>query len=134
MGLLGNPRQGGLNAMNLLNEFINPDAEGGGLRAFMLPDGTYGGSMMPKTRGHQGIIEGLLGRNITEYSSGGVNGEPFFPTVTENLYDGQLDTVKRLEAGLIERNSEEAQRLQRHAYEEYLRRTNLGQSAFKDNI
>tara|TARA_R110002050_G_C8512716_1_gene476778 strand:+ start:88 stop:468 length:381 start_codon:yes stop_codon:yes gene_type:complete len=124
MGLLGLPRQGGLNASNYPNPY--------GLRAFQLPNDSYGGMMMPKTDGFQGIIKGLLGNNITEFSTGGVNNEPFYPLVTENLYDGQLDTVKKLEAGLLGNDNLEAQKLYEHALQEYLRRENLGLSAFKD--
>ena len=125
MGLLGNANNGGLNATNRPNPF--------GLRAFPYKDG-YGGSMMPKGIGFHGLIEGLNGNNITEYSMGGVNGQPFFPSVTENLYEGQLNDIKQLEGGLLGWDSDEAKRLEEHAYQEYLRRQSLGQSAFYEDI
>ncbi len=57
------PSQGGLLATNYPNPY--------GLRAFVKPDGTYGGEMMPKTTGWQGLIPSLNGGYITEYSLGG---------------------------------------------------------------
>jgi hypothetical protein len=122
MGLLGNPFNGGLNATNRPNPF--------GLRAFELPNGNYGGEMMPKGTGFHGLIEGVNGNNITEYSMGGVNGQPFFPSVTENLYEGQINDIKQLEGGLLGWDSPEARKLEEHAYQEYLRRQALGQDAF----
>ena len=123
MGLLDDPYKGGLNATNRPNPF--------GLRAFPYKDG-YGGKMMPKGIGFHGLIEGLNGNNITEYSMGGVNGQPFFPSVTENLYEGQINDIKQLEGGLLGWDSPEAKRLEEHAYQEYLRRQSLGQDAFYD--
>ena len=123
MGLLGNPYSGGLNATNRPNPF--------GLRAFPYKDG-YGGQMMPKGIGFHGLIEGLNGNNITEYSMGGVNGQPLFPLVTENLYEGQINDIKQLEGGLLGWDSPEARKLEEHAYQEYLRRQSLGQEAFYD--
>ena len=125
MGLLGNANNGGLNATNRPNPF--------GLRAFPYKDG-YGGSMMPKGTGFHGLLEGLNGNNITEYSMGGVNEQPFFPSVTENLYEGQINDIKQLEGGLLGWDSDEAKRLEEHAYQEYLRRQSLGQSAFYEDI
>ena len=125
MGLLGNANNGGLNATNRPNPF--------GLRAFPYKDG-YGGEMMPKDVGFHGLIPGLNGHNITEFSTGGVNGEPFYPLVTEKLYDGQIDDIKNLEGGLLGNDSPETQRLHEHAYNEYLRRKALGQEAFYNSI
>ena len=124
MGLLDNPYKGGLNATNRPNPF--------GLRAFPYKDG-YGGEMMPKGTGFHGLIEGLNGNNITEYSMGGVNGQPFFPSVTENLYKGQINDIKQLEGGLLGWDSPEAKKLEEYAYQEYLRRQSLGQDAFYNN-
>ena len=124
MGLLGNPYNGGLNATNRPIPF--------GLRAFKLPDESYGGQMMPKGIGFHGLIQGLNGNNITEYSMGGVNRQPLFPSVTENLYEGQINDIKQLEGGLLGWDSDEAKRLEEHAYKEYLRRQSLGQEAFYD--
>jgi hypothetical protein len=126
MGLLNNPYKGGLNATNRPNPF--------GLRAFKLDENTYGGSMMPKGTGFHGLIEGLNGNNITEYSMGGVGNQPFFPSVTENLYEGQINDIKQLEGGLLGFDSNEAKRLEEHAYKEYLRRQSLGQGAFYEDI
>ena len=125
MGLLGSPYSGGLNATNRPNPF--------GLRAFPYQGG-YGGEMMPKGTGFHGLIEGLNGNNITEFSMGGVNGQPFFPSVTENLYEGQINDIKQLEGGLLGWDSDEAKRLEEHAYQEYLRRQSLGQEAFYGDI
>ena len=124
MGLLDNPYKGGLNATNRPNPF--------GLRAFPYKDG-YGGEMMPKGTGFHGLIEGLNGNNITEYSMGGVGNQPFFPSVTENLYKGQINDIKQLEGGLLGWDSPEAKKLEEHAYQEYLRRQVLGQDAFYNN-
>ena len=124
MGLLGNANEGGLNATNRPNPY--------GLRAFPYKDG-YGGQMMPKETGFHGLIPGLNGGNITEFSTGGVNGEPFYPLVTEKLYDGQIDVIKNLQGGLLGNDSPEVQRLYEHAYQEYLRRQALGQDAFYNN-
>mgnify|MGYP006110211651 CR=1 FL=1 len=121
MGLLDNPYKGGLNATNRPNPF--------GLRAFPYKDG-YGGEMMPKGTGFHGLIEGLNGNNITEFSTGGINGEPFYPLVTERLYDAQINDIKNLEGGLLSNDSPESRKLEEHAYKEYLRRQALGQDAF----
>jgi len=126
MGLLGNANNGGLNATNRPNPF--------GLRAFQLPNGDYGGTMMPKGTGFHGLIEGVNGNNITEYSMGGVNEQPFFPSVTENLYEGQINDIKQLEGGLLGWDSPEARKLEEHAYQEYLRRQSLGLGAFHEDI
>lgn len=125
MGLLDDPYKGGLKATNRPNPF--------GLRAFPYKDG-YGGQMMPKGIGFHGLIEGLNGNNITEYSMGGVNGQPFFPSVTENLYEGQINDIKQLEGGLLGWDSPEAKKLEEHAYQEYLRRQSLGLGAFHEDI
>ena len=65
---------------------------------------------------------------------GGVGNQPFFPSVTENLYEGQINDIKQLEGGLLGFDSNEAKRLEEHAYKEYLRRQSLGQDAFYEDI
>ncbi len=117
--------QGGLQATNYPNPY--------GLRAFKLPSGEYGGQMMPKTTGWQGMIPSLRGGSITEYSlGGGSSDEPFFPMVTKNMTADMVGNVKKLEAGLLSEDSPEAKQLRDNAYQEYLRRKALGLSAFKD--
>lgn len=104
-----------------------------GLRAFTLPNGSYGGQMMPKTTGWMGEIPSLQGGSITEYSLGGnTPSEPFYPMVTENMTMPMVSNLQKLEAGLLSDRSTEAEQLRRNAYENYLRKKALGQSAFKD--
>lgn len=118
------PRLGGLSASNYPNPY--------GLRSFKTKDG-YGGEMMPKTSGWQGLIPSLdLKRNITEFSLGGERGEPFFPTVTQNMTPEMIQNLRLLEAGKLGRNSKEAQQLQENAYQQYLMRKAMGLSPFKD--
>lgn len=119
------PRLGGLSASNYPNPY--------GLRAFKIKDG-YGGEMMPKTSGWQGLIPSLLDSKskITEYSLGGENGEPFFPMVTENMTPEMIQNVRLLEAGKLKSNSKEAQQLQENAYQQYLLKKSMGLSPFKD--
>ena len=103
-----------------------------GLRAFPVGEG-YGGEMMPKTTGHQGMIPRLGNEgSITEYSLGGVNGEPFFPMVTQNMTPEQIVNLQQLEAGLLGQDSQEAQGLRDNAYQEYMKRKALGLSPFMD--
>ena len=103
-----------------------------GLRAFQVGEG-YGGEMMPKTTGHQGMIPRLGNEgSITEYSLGGVNGEPFFPMVTQNMTPEQIVNLQQLEAGLLGQDSQEAQGLRDNAYQEYMKRKALGLSPFMD--
>ena len=104
-----------------------------GLRAFTLSNGSYGGQMMPKTTGWMGEIPSLQGGSITEYSLGGnTPSEPFYPMVTENMTMPMISNLQKLEAGLLSDRSTEAEQLRRNAYENYLRKKALGQSAFKD--
>jgi hypothetical protein len=124
-GLIRPPSEGGLLVTNREAPY--------GSRAFPLEGGGYGGSMMPKTKGWQGLIPSLDGeRFITEFSLGGIDGEPFYPMVTQNMTPEQIESVRRLEAGLITYDSEEAQGLQRNALEEYYRHMTLDESPFLD--
>tara|TARA_R110000782_G_scaffold99017_2_gene184571 strand:- start:542 stop:949 length:408 start_codon:yes stop_codon:yes gene_type:complete len=118
------PSRGGLAATNYPAPY--------GSRAFPTKDG-YGGSAMPKTKGWQGLIPSLDGtRNITEYSLGGENGEPFYPIVTQNMTPAQILSVRKLEGGVITMDSEEAQGLLQNARKEYLRHKAANTSAFMD--
>jgi len=123
-GLLGLPMQGGLSASNYPNPY--------GLRAFQLSDGTYGGQMMPKTTGWQGLIPSMSGGNITEYSMGGVGGEPFMPMVTQNMTPEMIQNLQLLEAGLLSPDSEAAMQLRANAQREYERLIKEQGTAFKD--
>lgn len=126
------PKEGGLNASNYNNPYQNPDADGGGLRAWTTPEGGYGGQMMPKQSGWMGEIEGLTGDKITEFSSGGEDGEPFFPTVFEGMTPEQINTLKEVEAGNIDFNDPRARELNNAAREAADKRIKQGLSPFKD--
>ncbi len=124
-GLLGMPSEGGLEATNYPNPY--------GLRSFQMQDGTYGGQMMPKTTGHQGLIPRLNGEGyITELSIGGVNNEPFMPLVTPNMNDEQIKNVQLYEAGLLGRDTPEVQNLYDNAQKQYLQLLKRKDTAFKD--
>lgn len=150
MGL--NPSQGGLNYADYPNQYQNSYANGGGLRAWN-EGNQFGGQMMPKSSGWQGEIPAAVAgygalaspelgglsfgkqmptEKITEYSLGGDNGEPFFPSVAEKMTPQQIQNLRFSEAGLIERNDPRAQNVVDNAYENYLRRKSQGLSAFKD--
>lgn len=120
------PRAGGLSATNYPNPY--------GLRAFPLEGGGYGGQMMPKTTGFQGLIPSLLDSqsNITELSVGGEGGEPFFPLVTENMTPAMIQNLRLYEAEKLDRDSMQVKQLEQNAYEQFLRRKSMGLSPFKD--
>jgi hypothetical protein len=119
------PSQGGLLATNYPNPY--------GLRSFVKSDGTYGGEMMPKTTGWQGLIPSLNGGYITEYSLGGnTPKEPFYPMVTQDMTPQMIKNTQLLEAGLLSQNSPEARALKENAYKQYLKLNKQGKSAFKD--
>jgi hypothetical protein len=127
------PSQGGLSVGDYPNQYQNQYANGGGLRAWQNPNGSYGGQMMPKTSGWQGEIQAIdPKRKITEYSMGGENGEPFFPSVTQNMTPEQIQNVRLLEAGQISQNSPQAQAVREKALQEYKNKTSQGLSPFKD--
>jgi hypothetical protein len=92
-GLLSNsPQQGGLNASNYNNPFQNPNVEGGGLRAYPLPQGGYGGEMLPKSTGWLGLLQ-VPGKDevMTEYSMGDERGD--FPTLVQGLTDKEKKQI-----------------------------------------
>lgn len=127
------PSEGGLNYADYPNQYQNPYANGGGLRAWKNKDGSYGGQMMPKTSGWQGEIQAINPKEkITEYSMGGEGGEPFFPSVTQNMTPEQIQNVRLLEAGKLKWNSPQGKSVQDKAYEEYMIRKSQGLSPFKD--
>lgn len=127
------PSEGGLNYADYPHQYQNPYANGGGLRAWKNKDGTYGGQMMPKTSGWQGEIQAINPKEkITEYSIGGEGGEPFFPSVTQNMTPEQIQNVRLLEARKLKWNSPQGKSVQDKAYEEYMIRKSQGLSPFKD--
>ena len=124
-GLLGIPSEGGLEASDYPNPY--------GLRSFQMEDETYGGQMMPKTTGYQGLIPRLNGEGyITELSIGGVNNEPFMPLVTPDMTDEQIKNVQLYEAGLLGRDTPEVQDLYKNAQEQYQKLIKEKGTAFKD--
>lgn len=127
------PSQGGLNATNYNNPYQNQYADGGGLRAWKLPDGGYGGTMMPKGAGWMGSIPSLDGKRVmTEYSMGGENGEPHIPSIYENMPQDQIQNVRMMEAGKLGLRSPQAQAVFRDATAAAERRKAQGLGAFKD--
>lgn len=86
------PKEGGLSASNYNNPF--------GLRAYPLPEGGYGGEMMPKSTGWLGMLKGT-GKNkdqtITEYSTGDERGD--FPSIVPELTAKELKKI--LSSGTI---------------------------------
>jgi hypothetical protein len=120
------PQSGGLSASNYPNPY--------GLRSFPLDSNSYGGEMMPKTSGWQGLIPSLLDSNqkITEFYLGGEGGEPFYPMVTENMTPEMIQNIRLLEAGKLDKNSQQVKQLENNAYQQYLIRKSMGLSPFKD--
>lgn len=141
------PASGGLAATNYNHQFVNPRAEGGGLRTWLQRDKggmpmrdaqgnvMYGGQMMPKTIGNMmQEIPRLGGQgSITEFSMGG-NGqnEPFFPMVTDNMTPEMIKTLQLHEAGRLPRTDPAVQALERNAYEQFIQRRNAGRTPFMD--
>jgi hypothetical protein len=81
--LLGkSPKQGGLMYGDYPHPFRNPNVEGGGLRAYINKDGSYGGEMMPKGQGWLNEQMTPQGQTMTELSVG--NGQMDFPSLTPN--------------------------------------------------
>jgi hypothetical protein len=106
MGLLDkNIYGGGLNALNRTNPY--------GLRSWQYDDGSYGGQQMPKTDGWAGLIPSLNGQhNITEYSMGlGTQDNPLFPLVYKGITPSEIETVRKLEAGLLSEDDESVSNL-----------------------
>jgi hypothetical protein len=86
------PKEGGLNASNYNNPY--------GLRAYPLPEGGYGGEMLPKSTGFMGILKGTgknKGQVMTEYSTGDSRGD--FPSIVPALTSKELKKI--LSSGVI---------------------------------
>jgi len=86
------PKEGGLNASNYNNPY--------GLRAYPLPNGGYGGEMMPKSTGWLGMLKGTdknKGQTMTEYSTGDNRGD--FPSIIPELTSDELNKI--LSSGVI---------------------------------
>lgn len=81
------PSQGGLSVGNYPNPY--------GLRAYQNPNGTYGGQMMPKTTGWQGIHYNPKGQAVTELSIGDDIGD--FPSVVPTLNANELNQIVQYE-------------------------------------
>jgi hypothetical protein len=77
------PTQGGLSVGNYPNPY--------GLRAYQNPNGTYGGQMMPKTTGWQGVNKNLQGQDVTELSIGDQRGD--FPSIVPTLNANELAQI-----------------------------------------
>jgi hypothetical protein len=85
------PEQGGLSVGNYPNPFQNPNANGGGLRAYKNDDGTYGGQMMPKYTGWMGVQTNPKGQSVTELSIGDNIGD--FPSIVPTLNKKELNEI-----------------------------------------
>lgn len=77
------PEQGGLSVGNYPNPY--------GLRAYMNPNGTYGGQMMPKTTGWKGVNYNPKGEAVTELSIGDDRGD--FPSIVPTLNANELNQI-----------------------------------------
>lgn len=77
------PKEGGLSVGNYPNPY--------GLRAYQNPNGTYGGEMMPKTTGWQGVHYNPKGQAVTELSIGDDKGD--FPSVVPTLNANELAQI-----------------------------------------
>ena len=77
------PSQGGLSVGNYPNPY--------GLRAYQNPNGTYGGQMMPKYTGWQGVNYNPKGQAVTELSIGDNIGD--FPSIVPTLNKKELNEI-----------------------------------------
>jgi len=77
------PQQGGLSVGNYPNPY--------GLRAYQNPNGSYGGQMMPKTTGWQGVHYNPKGQTVTELSIGDNKGD--FPSIVPTLNANELAQI-----------------------------------------
>ena len=77
------PSQGGLS----VGDYPNPY----GLRAYQKPSGIYGGQMMPKTTGWQGVHKNSQGQDMTEFSIGDNKGD--FPSIVPTLNANELAQI-----------------------------------------
>ncbi|MDD4971855.1 MAG: hypothetical protein PHT07_20715 [Paludibacter sp.] len=82
------PSQGGLNATNYPNQW--------GLRAYKNPDGSYGGEMMPKWTGWQGLMQNIAYPDSvsSELSVGDQKGD--FPSMVPTTTPEQLSRLLSL--------------------------------------
>jgi hypothetical protein len=121
------PSQGGLNASNYNNPYQSPNIVGGGLRAYPLPQGGYGGEMLPKS---VGFIKGLKGtgkfkgEDMTEYSTGDERGD--FPSIVPTLSTKELKQI--LSTGVISKSA--FKKAQEHAN----KRRDQGLSPFYNEV
>jgi hypothetical protein len=136
-GLLGrSPSNGGLNATNYPNEFVNPNANGGGLRTWELHDNPknlkeitgYGGkNALPKGRGWWDVMQNLAypDQQSTELSTGDNIGD--FPTMSQSQTPATLHQILSMKHG---------ERVPDNVYEIALQDANArraqGLSPFKD--
>jgi len=118
-GLLGNPAMGGLLATNYPNQW--------GLRAYKNQDGSYGGEMMPKWTGWQGLLANTAypGSVSSELSVGDEKGD--FPSIVPDTTPQQLNKLLSLK---------ESEKMPQDIYETARKfaeqRRALGLSPFKD--
>jgi len=125
--LLGkSPQQGGLSYGDYPNPYQNPNANGGGLRAYKEGTG-YGGQMMPKGQGWLGALPntGTPNSVSTELSVGDSNGD--FPSITPNTSAEQLTRLLALKP-----HQKMPTDIYNTALEFANQRRNLGLSPFKD--
>ncbi len=117
--LKASPSKGGLNASNYPAPY--------GLRAYLLPDGSYGGQMMPKYTGWLGPRENTGDPNTVsnELSIDDEYGD--FPAMTPNLSPSQLARLLALKEGEKVPND-----IFNTAREFALKRRAAGLNAFKD--
>lgn len=127
------PKEGGLNASNYNHPYQTTKQLGGGLRTWLDKQGNWQGQMMPKTSGWQGEIPTLdrVGK-ITEYSSGGDNGQMFYPSLFQGMTPEQIQTVRLLEAGKMNWKNPKAIEMDTAARNAALLRIKMGLSPFKD--
>ena len=88
------PSEGGLNYRDYPHPFQNPNANGGGLRAYQKPDGSYGGEMIPKSTGLLGELKGTgpnAGKTMTEFSIGDETGD--YPSLVPTLDSEDIKNV-----------------------------------------
>ena len=88
------PSEGGINYRDYPNPYQNPNINGGGLRAYLKSDGTYGGEMIPKSTGLLGELQGTgpnAGKSMTEYSIGDETGD--YPSLVPTLNSEDIKNV-----------------------------------------
>ena len=88
------PSEGGINYRDYPNPYQNPNINGGGLRAYLKSDGTYGGEMIPKSTGLLDELQGTgpnAGKSMTEYSIGDETGD--YPSLVPTLNSEDIKNV-----------------------------------------